>query len=209
MHIKIIRCASGGRRSSNLKWEPRVRRGSGICISATTLVSLTRLQFEHCHRAHWVKICTLRGNWTQERLCTHLEFSTAVKYTLLGKQVKIPLALLSFWKGQGTNLWSFTSQGLEAVRRKSSKTRMPVPGHYIQVPNSPTIDGSTPQAIIQPCTSFPLLFFFLISLLAWPHLAIPCSFSSLAHLHRDYCNFISLTSPQNCFPFDECISSHS
>lgn len=136
MHVKTIRYASGDRRSSNLDWEPWVRRGSGIRISATTLVSLTLLKFENCRKGQWIKIQTVRGNETRNKhLCTYLEFSTAVKSTLLGKTSKNTMALLSFWKGQGRNLWSFTSQGLEALRRKSSKTRMPVPRHYIQVSN--------------------------------------------------------------------------
>lgn len=89
MHVKTIRYASGDRRSSNLDWEPWVRRGSGIRISATTLVSLTLLKFENCRKGQWIKIQTVRGNETRNKhLCTYLEFSTAVKSTLLGKTSK-------------------------------------------------------------------------------------------------------------------------
>ena len=217
MHVKTIRYASGDRRSSNFDWEPWVRRGSGICISATTLVSLTLLKFENCRKGQWIKIQTVRGNETRNKhLCTYLEFSTAVKSTLLGKTSKNTIGSAELLKMPREKLMKLYIPGAGG-RRKSSKTRMPVPRHYIQVPNSPTKDSSTAQAIIQPCTSFSRLFFFPISLLPWPHLAIPCSFSSLAHLHRDYlstaylsldyCHLISsLTSPQNCFPFDEYIS---
>lgn len=66
-----------------------MRRGSGICISATTLVSLTLLKFENCRKGQWIKIQTVRGNETRNKhLCTYLEFSTVVKSTLLGKTSK-------------------------------------------------------------------------------------------------------------------------
>ena len=164
MHVKTIRYASGDRRSSNFDWEPWVRRGSGICISATTLVSLTLLKFENCRKGQWIKIQTVRGNETRNKhLCTYLEFSTAVKSTLLGKTSKNTIGSAELLKMPREKLMKLYIPGAGG-RRKSSKTRMPVPRHYIQVPNSPTKDSSTAQAIIQPCTSFSRLFFFFWSL---------------------------------------------